>query len=277
MASSLAMCNFVHQFSHYSIAHNLIFTAYTLSPTFPNCLSSVPQMEPTPSQVRNHYWQKNQDTHHERALAFTRAANLDIPSNVWLQMISRRALSSGWLLSAMSLVKQFDDTIQDICVDTTEGESKDLIECTVYFDIERDNLHYQQDFLLLGEARRDKSLWMKRNPLAKKWSCADTVTAHPLLPTSWKPPGSVAPPLLKHQQSALLIKSSKSDCTPSAQVLPQSKCSGDQNASQPKARSDQNVPQHQKATYEVMKTFMKAIQFMKTPCPIFFQWQLFDV
>jgi len=48
----------------------------------PNFTSS--NMEPTPSQVRNHYSQKNQETHVERALAHAsqKTANLDCRSNV---------------------------------------------------------------------------------------------------------------------------------------------------------------------------------------------------
>jgi len=80
-----------------------------------------------------------------------------------------------------------------------------------------------------------------------------------------KPPGSMTPPLLKWQKSALLNKSSESDCAPSAQALPQPKSSGDQNAPQPKASADQNVSQHQKATFEVAKRFMEAIVSTKTP------------
>jgi hypothetical protein len=44
--------------------------------------------------------------------------------------------------------------------------------------------------------------------------------------------------------------------------------SGDQNVSQPKAGGDHNVPQHQKAAFEVAKRFMEAIIFTKTPWPI---------
>jgi hypothetical protein len=44
--------------------------------------------------------------------------------------------------------------------------------------------------------------------------------------------------------------------------------SGDQNVAQPKASADQNVPQHQKATFEVVKRFMEAIVFTKIHWPI---------
>ena len=94
------------------------------------------------------------------------------------------------------------------------------------------------------------------------------VIACHLLPNSRKPPGSMAPPLLKRQKSALLNKSSQSDCAPSARVLPHPKSSGDQNAPQPKTSADQNFPQHQKATFEVAKRFMEAVVFTKTPWPI---------
>jgi hypothetical protein len=79
----------------------------------------------------------------------------------------------------------------------------------------------------------------------------------------------MAPPLLKRQKSSLLNKLSESDHAPSARALVHpNKLSGDQNSRQPKGSSDQNVPQHQKATSEVAKKFMEAIVFMKTP------WQI---
>jgi len=76
----------------------------------------------------------------------------------------------------------------------------------------------------------------------------------------------MSPPLLKRQEWYLLNKLSESDCAPSARalVLP-NKSSGDQNSAQPKASSDQNILQHQKATFQVAKTFMEAIGFTKTP------------
>jgi len=100
-------------------------------------------------------------------------------------------------------------------------------------------------------------------------SRADTVIARPLLPNSRNLPAAMAPPLLKRQKSALLNKFSESDRAPSrrALVLP-NKSSGDQNIRQPKASSDQNVPQHQKATFEVAKRFMEAMVFTKTPWTI---------
>jgi len=51
----------------------------------------------------------------------------------------------------------------------------------------------------------------------------------------------MAPPPLKREMSAILNKSTKSDRALSAQALPQSKCSGDENAPQPTANADQNV------------------------------------
>ena len=101
IASFSTMCNFLVNFSHYSIALNLIFTAYTFSPTFPNFLSSLAQMEPTPSQVRNHYSQHHQEAHLERALAVKRAANLRCPSNVSLPNIFHHAL---YIMSRMTNV-----------------------------------------------------------------------------------------------------------------------------------------------------------------------------
>jgi len=105
--------------------------------------------------------------------------------------------------------------------------------------------------------------------LPKKWSCADTVIAHPLLPNFRKPLWSMAPPpLVKHQKSALINQSSESDCVPSAQALLQPKSSREKNAPQAKVCTDRNSPQYQKATFEVAKRFMEALVFMKTPWPI---------
>ena len=146
-------------------------------------------------------------------------------------------------------MKQDDDTDPDICDGENQGESEDTGECTLSSDIEQDDLDHEQEVLLLGQACRDKSLQTTRVPLPKQRSCANTVIARPLLPNSWKPPGSMAPPLLKRQKSALLNKSSESDRAPSAQALLQPMSSGDQNAPQPKASAYQNVPKHQKATF----------------------------
>jgi len=57
-----------------------------------------------------------------------------------------------------------------------------------------------------------------------------------------------------------------SDQTPSAQAL--LKSSWDQNVPQPMASGKQNVPQHQKATFEVVNRFMEAIILTKT------SWQI---
>jgi len=135
--------------------------------------------------------------------------------------------------------------------------------------MEEDNLDHQQEVLPQGQTRRDKSLSTTRVALTKKPSCAHTVIAHPLLPNSRNLPAAMAPPLLKCQKSSRLKKLTESDCAPSAWalVLP-NKLSKDQNSPQSKASSNQNVPQHQKATVEVAKRFMEAIVFTKTPWPI---------
>jgi hypothetical protein len=65
-----------------SIALNLRFTTYTFSPIFPDLLSPLPQIEPIPRQVKNHYLQKNQEVYLQRALAFKPGANFHCPSNV---------------------------------------------------------------------------------------------------------------------------------------------------------------------------------------------------
>jgi len=61
----------------------------------------------------------------------------------------------------------------------------------------------------------------------------------------------------------------ESDVIP-AQALPLRKADGNKNVPQPKAGGDHNVPQHQMPTFEVVKQFMKAIVFTKTPWPIIY-------
>jgi len=259
------MCKFLRHLFRYCIALDLIFPAFTLSPTFSNFRSSLQQMELTPSQVRNHYSQQNQEAHLERPLAFKKAANLHSPSNVCIPIMCLCVWYCGWLISPISLKNQDDESDQEIGNDDRE----DTWKFTLSSDIEDDNLDYQQKVLDLGQVRQDKLLRTTRVPLPKKRSYADTVISRPLLPNSRNLPAPMTPPLLKLHKLFLLNKLSESDCAPSAQalVLP-NKCSGDLNSPQPKASSDQNVPQHQKATFEVAKRFMEAILVRKTPWPI---------
>ena len=223
-------------------------------------------MEPTPSQLRNHYSQKNQKAHLEKALTFKKAANLHCPTNVCLPIVCLHWSYYGWLRSPISLLNQNDDTDQQI----GDDDSEDTRESTLPSDIKEDNLDHQQEVLHLGQARREKSLCTTRVPLPKKPSRADTVIPHPPLPNSRNLPAAMAPSQLKRQKSSLLNKLSESDSAPSAWalVLP-NQSSGDQNSPQPKASSNQNVPQHQKAPFEVAKWFMEAIVFAKILWPIF--------
>jgi hypothetical protein len=162
-------------------------------------------------------------------------------------------------------MNQDDETDQGIGDDESEATG----ESTLSSDIDQDNVDHQQEVLDLGQARRDKSLHTTRVPLGKKWSRADTDIAHPPLPNSQNLPAAMAPLLLKWQKSALLNKFSESDCAPFGLALVlHNQSSGDQNIPQPKSSSDQNVHQHQKATFEVAKRLMEAIVFTKTPWPI---------
>jgi len=167
-------------------------------------------------------------------------------------------------MSPISLVKQDHDTDQQLSHDKGEDPG----ESTISSDIDEDNLDHQQEVLLPGQAHWDKSLRTTRVPLPKNWSHANTVIARPPLPNSQHPAAAMAPALLKRKKSTLLNKSSESDCVPSTQALPLRKFSGNQNFPQPNASADQNVPQHQKATFEVVKRFMQVIVFTKTPWPI---------
>jgi len=165
----------------------------------------------------------------------------------------------------MSLINQDDEPNQGI----GDNDSEDTRESTLSSNIEEDDLDYHQQVLHLGQARRNKLLRTTRVPLPKEWSRADTVIARPLLPNSRNLPAAMAPPLLKRQKSSLLNKLSESDrASPGRALVLPNKSSGDQNSPQPKASSDQKVPQHQNATFEVEKRFMEAIVFTKTPWAI---------
>jgi len=174
------MCNFLLHLSLYSIALNLIITSYMLSPTFPNFLSSSQQMEPTPSQVRNHYWQKKEEAHLERALAFKKAVNLHCTWSVSLRNICVRASDCLSRRSPIRLMKRDDETHPAIGNDRCEGTG----ESTLSSDIKEDNLNLQQEVLLQGLARWDKSWWPARDQMPNKWSRADTISARHLLQNS---------------------------------------------------------------------------------------------
>lgn len=60
IASTSILCQFWVCSSHYSIALVLIFKAYSLSSRFRNILFIFQLMKSTPSQMRNHFVQKNQ-------------------------------------------------------------------------------------------------------------------------------------------------------------------------------------------------------------------------
>jgi len=105
-------------------------------------------------------------------------------------------------------------------------------------------------------------------PLLKNLSRANAVIACPPLLHSPNPGGAMAPPLLKSQKSTLLNKLSEFNCAQCAQALPLRKSSNVQNVPQPTASADQNVPQHQMVTFEVVKRFIDTIIFTKTPWPI---------
>jgi hypothetical protein len=58
-------------------------------------------------------------------------------------------------------------------------------------------LDNQQELLHLDQARRDRTLQTTDIPLQKKWSHADTVSAHTSLPIMQHQAGAIAPPLHK--------------------------------------------------------------------------------
>jgi len=164
-------------------------------------------------------------------------------------------------MSPISLLMQDNDPNQLL----RDDESEHPRESTLSSDIQRHDFDHQQQILLLGQSSQDKLLQNARVPLPKKRSRADSVIARPPLPNSRNPARAKAPPLLKRQKATLLNKLSESDCAPSTQAMPLRMSSGDQNVPQPKASADQNILQHQKATFEAAKRLMEAIVFTKTP------------
>jgi len=145
------MCNFMLHFSLYSIARNPIFLSYMHSSTFPNFLSSLQQIEPTPRQVRNLHSQKNQEAHLEWTLAFKKAANHDCPSNVCLPFFWLCALCCRLLMSPISLIQQDNDTNHEIDGNECQMTGK----FTKSSDIPEDDLDQPSVVLHLGQARWD--------------------------------------------------------------------------------------------------------------------------
>jgi len=142
---------------------------------------------------------------------------------------------------AIFMMKQHDD---DTDREISNDESEDPGQSTLSSDIEEDDLDNWQEVLHLYQALQDRTIRTKRVPPPKKRSRADTIIAHTPLQNLPHPVGAIAPPLLKHQKSAINI-SPESDIV---QALPLSEASGDHNGPQPKADGDRYVPQHQKAT-----------------------------
>jgi len=252
IASSSTMCNFVYHFSSHSIAHNLIFTAHSLSPTFPNFLFSLQQMEPMPSHMRNPYSHMNHEAHLERALAFKIAANASCPSTVGLPNVCLDESYCGRLMSTISVLKEYDVTDQEI----SDDKSQVTGESTLSFDIEHDHFNHYQVVLHLGQVRQYKSLCTLRVLLPKEQSCARTVITCPLLSNSRNPPGAMAPPMHEQQKSTLRNISSGSDRAWCLQALLQHK-----------ARGDYIVAQLYKANVQIAKRFMAVRGFAWNPWP----------
>jgi len=187
------MCNLLHHFSSYFIALNPICTAYTLSSTYPNCLSSLQHMEPMPSQVRNHYSQSNQAAHLEWAPAFKTLANRHCPASVCLTIIGLWASYYGWLLSANSLVKKDYNINQEL----SDDDGQDITQFIFYCDMEEHDLDQQHEVLPLGQAHWNKWPQTARDPWPMKPSRVNTVISCPPLANSRNPSTAMAPPLLK--------------------------------------------------------------------------------
>jgi len=174
------------------------------------------------------------------------------------------ALSYGWLWSLISSVNEDNNTNKEF----SDDESGDLQESSFSFHIEDDDLDAKQQALIPGEACWQMSFRTTRVPLPKKQSHTGCVIGRPPLTHSQNPAGAMAPSLLKRQQATLLNQFSKSDSTTSSEALPLHMSCGDQNVPQPKASADQNIYQHQEATFEIAMRFMEAIIIVKTHWPL---------
>jgi len=204
-ASSSTMCNFLHHGSHHSIAHNLIFSPFALSPTVLNFLSSLQHMGSTISEVMNRYSQKNQETHLERSAVFRKEANLYGPFNGCHQIVCFLAAYCRWqwsVISSMPLHEYTDQVISKVQSEST-GQS------TLSSDTDKYDFNHQQEVYHRGQVRHDRSLRTTRVPLRQKWYNADTVISHIVLPNSSNPASYMAPPALHHERSTLLTNYSK--------------------------------------------------------------------
>jgi len=221
-------------------------------------------MEPTASQVRNHYSQKIQEAHVVWAVsrACKKTINFHCQSNVLMPTQHLGIVLGIANIRVIIVIKQDDDdTNQEI----SDDDCEDPGEFTLSSDIEEDDLDSHHEVLHVDQALRDKTLRTWRVPLPKKWSSADTVIACNPLPNLPHPPGAIAPPLLKRQKSAINIL--RESVIVPAQALPLPKAGGYQSDPQPKASGDHNVCQHNTATSEVAKLFMEAVVFTKTTWP----------
>jgi len=83
-------------------------------------------------------------------------------------------------MSPISLLKQGDDTDQEL----SDDESENHRESTLSSDIEEDYLDQQKEVLLLAQVCQDKSLRTTRVPLPMNERLADAGIARPPLPNS---------------------------------------------------------------------------------------------
>jgi len=91
-----------------------------------------------PSQVRNHYSEKNQKAHVEQALAFKKPVNCHSPSHVWHPIIFIHESYCRWLMSQISWLRQEDNADHEIRDDKGEYTR----ESTLSYSIEADDLDH---------------------------------------------------------------------------------------------------------------------------------------
>jgi len=236
-----------------------------LSSTFPNITSSSSTCNLWPARwgitihrrIKKHTLKQDLGVHLRRQPIVIADEMFELRSQPAIRVLDIADVSTAILMN-----QDDDDTDRDL----GKNASEDPGELTVLSDIEEDDSDTQQEILHPDQVPHDKTIQTTIVPLLKIRSHAETVIAHTSLSNLRHPARAIAPPLLKCKESTIDILH-ESAIVPT-QALPLPKAGGDQYVPQPNAHEDHNIPQHQKATFEVSKWFVEAIAFTKTPWPI---------
>jgi len=193
-----------------------------------------------------------------------KSANLYCQWNDYLPALCFYRLYFRWLMSPNSVMKQNDNTEQEIDTGKCEGTRESIL----LSDIDGDFIDHQQEVLLLCQVHQNMSLQSTNIQQSEKGIHTNTLIAHPHFRNSQNPAVDTLPPKFRLQWSMLLNELCKSDLASPIHVLQLSKSTRDLHVSQPKASGDYNGPQYCKATFEVMKMSLAVMVFTMTVWPI---------